>query len=165
VNTNIAPGLFINPFLLWSRLTFKAGELVMASTQVIAARTQRIALAGVAPTAADHSEMALMGTEKIAAAAESAQAVFGRMLVLHRQFAAVAFKQSLAATAGLLSIAASRNATESVERQARLARETLAGSVAVAAKLSTASAGLARSAIKPVHKRVNGNVRRLGKHR
>jgi hypothetical protein len=148
---------------MWSRRAWKSGEMAIAAAQVIGLRTKRIALAGSLPGPRDQREFALMGQEKGAAAMESAHAVGARILMQNQQFAALAFKQILSASASLMSIAASRSAAESVERQSKLARDTMAGSIIAASKLSGSTAQLARRALKPVHARVSGNVRRLGK--
>ena len=163
MNSSEALNLFMNPFLMWSRLAWKTGELAIASAQVIGHRTKRIALAGSLPSARDQREFALMGQEKGAAAMESAQAVGVRMLMLNQQFAALAFKQVLSTSVALMSIAASRTAAESAGRQSKLVRDTMASSVVAASKLSGSTAQLARRALKPVHARVSGNVRRLGR--
>ena len=85
------------------------------------------------------------------------------MFMHPQQFAALACKQMLSASVALMSIAASRTAAESVERQSKLVRDTMAGSVVAASRLSGSTARLARRALKPVHTRVSGNVRRLGR--
>ena len=153
----------MNPFLMWSQLGWKSGEMAIAAAQVIGHRTSRLALAGSVPSARDQREFALMGQEKGDAALESAQAVGVRMLMLNQQFAALAFKQMLSASVAMMSIAASRTAAESVDRQSKLVRDTMTRSVVAASKLSGSTAQLARRALKPVHTRVSGNVRRLGK--
>jgi hypothetical protein len=155
--------LYMNPFLMWSRLVWKTGEIAIASVQVIAHRTNRLALAGAVPSARDQREFALMGREKGAAVLESVQAAGVPMLMLTQQFATLAFKQILSASVALMSIAASRTVAESVDRQSKFVRNTLTGSVVAASKLSGSTAQVARRALKPVHTRVSGNVRRLGK--
>ncbi|HEX7455020.1 MAG TPA: hypothetical protein VF296_03170 [Gallionella sp.] len=75
----------------------------------------------------------------------------------------IIFKLMLSASVALMSIAASRTAAESVDRQSKLLRDTMTSSVVAASKLSGSTAELARRALKPVHTRVSGNVRRLGK--
>ena len=148
---------------MWSQLAWKVGEMAIASAQIIDHRTSRFALAGPVPSARDQREFALMGHEKGEAALESAQAVGVRMLMLNQQFATLAFKQMMSASAALLSLAASRTAAESVERQSKLVRDTRTGLVVAASKLSGSTARLAQRALKPVHSRVSGNVRRLGR--
>ena len=163
MNSIPAINLFIIPLTMWSRLAWKAGEMAISSAQVIGQRTSRLALAGATPNARDQREFALMGREKGEAALESAQAVGSRMFLMGQQIATLAFKQALSASVSLMSIAMSRTVAESADRQARLVRDTMAGSVATAAKLSGTSAGIVKSALKPVQKRVSKNVKRLRK--
>lgn len=163
MNSSKAVNLFANPFLTWSRLAWKAGEMAMASTQVIGHRTHRLTLAGTHPSARDQQELVLMGQEKLQAAADATQAVGMRLLMLNQQFAALALKQVLSATGSLMSIATSRTAAESVERQSRLLRDTMTSSAVIASRFSSATTQLAQRALAPVHARVKGNVRRLGR--
>jgi hypothetical protein len=148
---------------MWSQLAWKTGEMAIASAQVIGHRTSRLALAGPVPSARDQREFALMGQEKGEAALESVQAVGVSMLMLSQQFAALAYKQMLSASVAMMSLAASRTAAQYLDRQSKLVHDTMTNSTVAASKLSGSTAKLARSAVKPVHKRVSGNVRRLGK--
>jgi hypothetical protein len=163
MNSSTATNPFMNPFLLWSRLAWQAGEMAMASAQVIGHRTSRLALAGPAPSVRDQREFTLMGQEKGAAALASAQAMGVPMMRMSQQFASLAFKQMLEASAALMSIGASRTPGESAGRQLKLVRDTLTAPVVAAAELSAATARVARKALAPVHSRVKGNVRRLRK--
>jgi len=162
MNSSRTLNLFMNPFLLWSRLAWKAGEMAIGSLQVIGHRTSRFAHAGIVPSARDQREFTLMSQEKNEAAMESAGAIGARILMLNQQFAALAFKQMLSASAALVSIGASRTVPESVGRQSKLVRDTLVSSAVTASKLSGTTAKLARRALRPVHARVKANVRRLG---
>ena len=135
----------------------------MAATQVIGHRTNRLASAGSIPSTRDQREFTLMVQEKGQAASEAAQAVGARLLMLNQQIAALAFKQMLSASASLVSIATSRSAAESVERQSKLVRDTMANTVIAGSKLSGSTANVAQRALKPVHTRVLGNARRLTK--
>jgi predicted small secreted protein len=65
---------FTNTLLVWTRLAWKTGEMMMASAQVIHHRTLRMTAAGATPSARDRPEFALMGQEKLEAGVESAQA-------------------------------------------------------------------------------------------
>ncbi len=165
MNASEAMNLFTNPFMMWSRLAWKSGEMAIASAQVIGHRTNRLALAGPAPSTRDQREFTLMGREKGAAVLESAQAVGIRVMMLNQQFAALAFKQMLSASLALASVATSRTVAQSVDRQSQFVRNTMTDSVVAASKLSGSTAQLARRALKPVHTRVSGNVRRLGKRK
>lgn len=162
MNSSRTLHLFMNPFLLWSRLAWNAGEMAIGAVQVIGHRTNRIAHAGIAPSARDQREFALMGQEKGEAAMESARAIGARILMLNQQIAALAFKQMLSASAALVSIGASRTAAESVDRQSKLMRDRMTNSVVAGSKLSDSTAQLARQALRPVRTRVKRNVRRLG---
>lgn len=163
MNTGRSLDLFMNPFLMWSRLAWKAGEMAIASAQIIHHRTNRLALAGAAPGVHDRCEFALMGREKGTAALESAQAASVPMLMLTQQFTALALKQMLATSAALMSIGVSRTPTEAAGRQMKLVRDTLTAPVVAVAKLSASGAKVARSAFTPVHSRVKGNIKRLRK--
>lgn len=163
MNSNQALNLFMNPFLMWSRLAWKAGETAVAAAQVIGHRMRGSALAGSAPSTRDLRELALMGEEKGAAGLESALAVGVPLLRLNQQIAELAFKQMMSASMALMSIAASRTSAESVARQSKLVRDTMTGSVVAASKLSGSTARIARRALTPVRRRVSGNARRLGK--
>jgi hypothetical protein len=50
-------GLSVNPFLIWTHLAFKIGEMMLASAQVIGHRTNRMALGGPTPNARDQREV------------------------------------------------------------------------------------------------------------
>lgn len=67
------------PFVLWTDLALRTGEMLVASAQVIGHRTGRMAKAGPSPNARDRKEFRRMGLEKVAAANESAWAM-GRQL-------------------------------------------------------------------------------------
>lgn len=153
--------MLMTPFLIWSRLALKAGDMAMSSAKVIAHRTGSLAFAGAVPSSADRREIALMGREKGEAAVESAQAVGLPLMLFNQQFAALWFKQMLSGWSALMSIAASRTPAQSVERQTKFVSDTIGDSVVAAKKLSGSGARIARSALKPVHKRVKGNVIRL----
>ena len=147
---------------MWSRLAWDAGEIAISSAPVIYHRTRRLAVTGFAPNLRDRRELALMGREKVEAAFESALAVGVRMLILQQQLAAIAFDQMMSWSLASISIASSRTAATSFARQSMLVRDTLSGSVVAASKLSGSTAQLAQRALKPVHTRVSGNMRRLG---
>jgi len=153
----------VNPFLMWSQVAWKAGEMAIASAQVIGHRMSRLALADSIPSARDQVEFALMGREKGEAALAAAQAVGMRMLMLNQQLAAHFFKDMMSASLALMSIAASRTPAVSVERQSRLARDSMNRSLVAASRLSGSTAQLAQRALTPVHARVRKNVRRLGR--
>jgi hypothetical protein len=153
----------VNPFRSWAALAWKTGETMLASGQVIRHRSQRLLAAGHYPSANDRREFALMGQEKIAAAAESSQALALSGVRISQQLSAIAFEQMISAATGMMTLAASRTAGQAFARQSRLMRETLSGSAAATSKLSRSAAQVADRALKPVHARATANARRLGK--
>ena len=163
MNSRRASNSFMNPFLMWGRLAWKTGEMAIASLPVVALRTGRLLLVGAVPSARDRREFDLMGQEKSAAMWESAQAMGWRMLVLNQQLAALVFRQMLSTSATLMSIAASRSLAESILRQSKLAHDAMTGSVAAASRLSGFTAQVTRRGLVPVHARIRGNARRLGR--
>lgn len=156
-------GLSLNPFSMWTDLAFKSGEVLLASAQVIGHRSHRMALAGPTPSARDKREFALMGEEKIAAAAESAQAIAMSMMRLNQQVGALIFRQMLTGATAMTSLASSRTTGQFVARRARLVRDTLANSSAATSQLSTSTARLVDKGLKPIHSRAKGNAKRLAR--
>jgi hypothetical protein len=158
-NARNVPG---NPFLAWTDLAWKIGEMSLASMQVIAHRSRRMAAAGPLPNARDRREFTLMGQEKIEAAAESARAIAAHLTTLNLQLGARAFRHMVTGTAALVSLATSRSVGQSIARQAKLA-QTVSRSAKITSELSGSAAQLARSGLKPIHARATSNARRLGK--
>lgn len=155
-------GYFHNPFAAWLELALKMGEMSMASAQVIAHRTSRMAAAGPKPNARDCAEFTRMGREKIEAVAESASAVATHAARSNTRLGTRAYRQMLAGNAALISLAASRTPAQFFARQAKLAK-VAARSAAATSKYSGSSARLAKLALAPVHSRATANARRLAK--
>ena len=151
-----------NPFLAWIDLAWKIGEMSMASAQVIAHRTARMAAAGPTPNARDRREFARMGQEKFDAAAESAHAIAAQLAATNLKFGARSLRNMVDRNGSANVADVDRNVTQSIARQARLAR-SLSGSARTATDLSAATIRLARRGLKPVHARATANARRLGK--
>jgi hypothetical protein len=154
--------LFTNPFLVWTRLAWKTGEMMLASAQVIHHRTGRMAAAGATPSARDRREFALMGQEKLEAGVESAQAMAAQLMTLNPLLGARAVKHMMSGAAEVMSLAASRTAGQAMARHAKLVR-TMTQSAATAAQLSGAAARLAHRGLIPIHSRATANAKRLGK--
>ena len=128
----------------------------MASAQVIAHRTARIAAAGPRPNARDRKEFTRMAQEKVDASAASARAVAAHMSTMTMDRGVRAFSQMMTATSAFMALAASRTPAQFVARQARLA-ETVARSAITAVEVSTATARLAKHGLKPIHSRATAN--------
>ncbi len=151
-----------NPFLAWTDLAWKIGEMSMASAQVIAHRTKRMAASGPLPGARDRKEFTRMGQEKVEAATESARAIAAHLTAMNLKFGARALRYMVTGTTALMSLAASRSVGQSITRQAKLA-ETLSRSAKTASELSDSTAQLARRGLKPIRVRATANARRLGR--
>ena len=148
-----SPVSYFAPLMLWTDLGAKTLQMMMASTQVIAHRTRRIALAGATPNARDRREFARMGAEKIEAGAKSAQAIAAHMLTISQPWNAVAMRHALRNSAALMSLASSRTPGEFIARQAALARSLG----------QSRSARSAHRALQPIHANAVANAKRLGR--
>jgi hypothetical protein len=153
---------FTNPFLVWTRLAWKTGEMMLAAAQVINHRTGRMAAVGSTPNARDRREFALMGQEKIEAGVESASAMAAQMMMMNPLLGARAVKHMMTGAAAVMSLAASRTAGQAIARRAKLVR-TMTQAAATTAQLSGAAARLAQRGLKPIHSRATANAKRLGK--
>lgn len=151
------------PFMLWSNLGTKTLEMMLASAQVIAHRSRRMALAGHKPNARDRREFALMGQEKIEAGAKSAQAMAVHMLSMGQPLGALAYRDFLRNYAAFMSFASSRTVGQMIARQAAFAR-TLGQSAVSIAGGSKNVTRLAHRGLKPIHAKAVANAQRLGKH-
>ena len=156
-----SPFSYFAPLMLWTDLGAKTLEMMMASTQVIAHRTRRIALSGATPNARDRREFARMGEEKVEAGAKSAKAIAAHMLTMSWPWNAWALNHGLRNSAALLSLASSRTPGEFIARQLALAR-SLGQSTPSAADFSK-SARLAHRALQPIHAKAVANAKRLGR--
>lgn len=150
----------VRAYSSWLALAKSYAEMTAAATQVVAHRTQRIAAAGPNPSERDRREFALMGQEKVEAAAHSAYAVGSELLRINYRSATQAWLAMLTVSADLASLGVSRTPSQAVARQAKLAR-TLRNAAPSAAALSAATVSVTRAALKPVHSRATRNATRL----
>ena len=153
---------FTNPFLVWTHLAWKTGEMMLASAQVIQHRTGRMAVAGAKPSARDRREFALMGQEKIEAGIESAGAMAAQMMALNPLLGTRAVNNVMAGAAALMSLATSQTASQAVARHAKVVR-IMAQSAGTTAQVSAAAARLAQHGLQPIHSRATANAKRLGR--
>jgi len=151
-----------NPFLAWADLAWKVSEMSLASAQVVAHRTARMAVAGPLPNARDRDEFTRMGLEKIEAATESAEAMAAHWTTMNLKLGTSALRHMVTGSAAIASLAASRDFGQFVARQAKLA-EAMSGATTTAHAWSGSTARLAQRGLKPIHARATANARRLGK--
>jgi hypothetical protein len=154
--------LFGNAFHAWTDLAWKIGEMSLASAQVIAYRSTRMAAAGPLPNSRDRREFSRMGHEKVEAATESALGIAAQLTTMSGMVGARAFGHMMSANAALMSLAASRTPGQFFVRHAKLAN-AVSRSTMTAYALSDSTARLAGRGLKPIHARATANARRLGK--
>jgi hypothetical protein len=118
-------------------LAAQAFELGMAAPVVIAHRLARMASAGATPSASDHEEFRLMGSEKIAAASEAWMAMASQTLVENQKLA-LGFVQSF-------WLPGRRAGPKAIQRHMNQAALRILG-----------------KGMTPVHRRAVANARRLG---
>jgi hypothetical protein len=153
--------LCANPFSVWTDLAVKTYEMMVASAEVIGHRAGRMATAGPIPNASDQCEFAMMGQEKIEAAAESARAMAEFVMSLNRQLESQAISQMLTGSTAMISLATSSSVGQSIERQGELIR-TMTESAITLSQLPNSVGLFAHSAVKPLYSRKKANAKRLG---
>jgi hypothetical protein len=153
-----------DPFHLWTDFAMKSAEMLWSSGQVISSRLDRMARAGVNPSAHDRREMLLMGSEKVRAASDSALAVASRMQVANWELILRGWRQGFANLSAMGMLMASRNAGELFARQRHLF-DSLRRSGPTHAHLSSDAARLATAALLPVHRAATANAKRLSRVR
>lgn len=153
-------GMFGNPFLVWTDLAWKFGQMTLASVQVVAHRTTRMAGAGPLPNARDREEFTRMGLEKVDAATESAHAMAAHWTTMNLKLGASAFRYLMTGSAAFASLAASRDVGQFVARQAKFV-ETVSRASVTAHEWSDSTARLAGRGLQPIHARATANARRL----
>lgn len=156
------PVALFNPFLLWTDLALKTGEMLASSGQVIHTRVGRMARAGANPSARDRREFTRMGSEKLKAATQSGLAVATRLQSANLQLAARAWQHWFASLNALSLLLGSRSMGELMLRQNRWL-QTLGPSAHAGARLAGDMARLAGAALQPVHSASTANARRLAR--
>lgn len=155
--------LMLQPFRLWSAVAWKFGEMMIASAQVVGHRAELMRSGGAPGDPRNVREFTLMGQEKIAAGAASAQAMALDSIMLGQRLGLMAFAQMMSAMTSLMSISASRSPGQSMARQAKFASDTLRDSTSATAFVSRSTAKIAQKGMKPIHSRAAANVTRLRK--
>jgi hypothetical protein len=149
-----------DPLMQWVDLAVKTHEMLLSSGSVIRMRTERIAKAGLTPSAVDLAEFQLMGHEKLAAASESGMAMAKQWHSSHFSLANRALQQWLQGTTAFFSLAGSVTPAQAAAHSDALVQAT-AGTATAASQLSDAAACIAREGLKPIHAAATSNARRL----
>jgi hypothetical protein len=150
----------MNPLFAWMEIGWKTGEMLLASAQVIAHRTSRIAAAGPRPGARDRRELTRMVQEKAEAAAESAVAMSMQIGAINMRFALRGLEQMTQATTALMSLPAGRSPAQALARQRALMR-VLRQSLPTPNQISRSTARITRHGLAPIHRRATANAKRL----
>ena len=152
---------YADAWRIWAQFGSRFTEMMFASSQVIAHRTDRMRTAGSSPNAVDRQEFSLMKQEKVDAAFESAQAMALESVFASQRYAAFAFGQFFTGMPALLSLALPGTARQVSERRVRLVRSTVNRSALAANKLSTATGKIVQKGLTPFGKRATANAKRL----
>jgi hypothetical protein len=147
--------LSVNPFLIWTKLALTTGQMMLDSAFVIAQRTNQMARSGPLPSVGDQREFVLMGTEKLSAAVESAQAMALSMISLHLQLPVLAAQHMLNGAA-----APGQSPQRTPAAAARRAGRGSRSPIRLYAQISTSVARLAHKGLKPIP-RARENAKRL----
>lgn len=162
---HMRPNAAFHPILAWSTLALTTSEMLLASAQVIAHRTGRIAMSSLPPNARDQKEFTLMAQEKVEAVTESMQAIALHAMSINQRLGMLAFKQLLSVATGFTTLGANPTLAHCGKRQRQVVANAMAGAATSASRLSGSLAGLAQHGLKPVHARATGNAKRLLKKR
>jgi len=141
----------------------RAHELATATATVLSARTAMIQVALSDPANANHAELERMVVEKAQAATE-----IGRLSWLAWASVASTALSALTAQAQLgatfaAAMASSRSPFDVVAAQTRFASDTAAAAVRSGIALGAALARTAEAPLRPLHRRVAANGKRLAK--
>ncbi|MDM0008635.1 hypothetical protein QTI51_27950 [Variovorax sp. J22G73] len=149
-----------NPLTQWFDLALKTHEMLLSSGSVIRMRTERIAKAGLAPSAVDLAEFQLMGHEKLAAASESGMAMARQWHHSHVSLASRALQQWVQGTTAFLLLAGSVTPAQAAANGDAFV-QSAAGTVSAASQLTDMAARIASDGLKPIHAAATSNARRL----
>jgi hypothetical protein len=144
----------------WFELALKTQEMLLSSGDVIRMRTERIAKAGLAPSADDLAEFQLMGQEKLAAASESGLAMARQWHSSHLSMAHRVLQQWLQSTAAFFSLAGSVTPAQAAAHGDAFV-QSAAGTVNAASQLPDIAARIAHDGLGPIHAAATSNARRL----
>ncbi len=150
------------PFMAWNDLGWKTAEMMMASAQVVAHRTNMMATSSFPPSAADQAEFNLMTQEKVDAAQESLWAATTDMMQQSPLNMMKVMQGMMGLSFDFVRLAGSQTIPEAVRNNARLGRG-LRRTAIDASRLSNSAVGTAGASLKPIHKAATDNASRLGK--
>lgn len=145
----------------WLRIFTETCEMLNATTQVVKARTARMAMAGPLPNEQDRVEFSLMSREKSEAASESIQAMGSGFINLGLALAMETSKYIWATSAAASALVSSQSSAQWLQRQAALLK-IAADSPANPLQLASSTARVMQESLAPIHGRATANAERLG---
>lgn len=149
-----------HPLSQWFDLALKTQEMLLSSGSVIRMRTERIAKAGLTPSAADLAEFQLMGHEKLAAASESGMAMVKQWHSSQFSLAHRALQQWVQGTTAFLLLAGSVTPAQAAANGDAFV-QSAASTVDAASQLPGMAARIAHDGLEPIHAAATSNARRL----
>ena len=151
---------FFNPLMLWADVALKTQEMLLSSGAVIQVRTERMAKAGLAPSADDLVEFQLMGHEKLAAVSESGAAIANQLHTTGFSLVQRSMRHWLSGATAWVGLATSLTPAQAAAHSHELFS---AGNRAVATVTQIGSAGarVVQRGLKPIHAKATANARRL----
>ncbi|HEX7864670.1 MAG TPA: polyhydroxyalkanoate granule-associated phasin [Variovorax sp.] len=149
-----------HPLMQWLDLALKTHEMLLSSGSVIRMRTERIAKAGLTPSADDLAEFQLMGHEKLAAASESGIAMARQWHSSHFSLANRVLQQWVQSTTAFFSLAGSVTPAQAAAHGDAFV-QSAADTVDAASELPAIAARIVRRGLKPIHAAATSNARRL----
>lgn len=160
MSPTLSSSRFINPLMVWTDVALKTGEMLVSSGSVIQARTQRMANAGLLPSADDIAEFQLMGQEKLDAANESNAAMAHELGTKQVALMGHAVQHWFGSVSAFFALAVATTPAEAIERHGKFV-DAATRTVVVASELSNAGARVAQSGLHPIHAKATSNARRL----
>jgi hypothetical protein len=145
----------------WNSLAVKMGEMMLASAETIAQRSQGMTRMGTRPSAQDFREIHRMVQEKIEAAAESGHALWNEMIKLNTRLASLGWQQMAATNSAFLASLSGSTSRKRGKRQHHHAGRAALDVIEAATHIATAVSQSATKGLKPVHRRATANARRL----
>lgn len=136
-----------------------------AAAAVITARTEMAALGCANPSAATRAEMGLMVTEKVDAFAKAGAVVADGAGQIARRSASYAVDETLAAAGAFSRLASCRSPAEAALLQTKLAADFLTRSFTFGLAMNALATRTGDNALRPIHRAVTANEKRLKKKR
>lgn len=148
--------------MLWADVGLKINEMLMSSSAVIQRRTQLMAQAGLAPSAADIEEMQLMSHEKLEAVTESSAAIANQLHTTQYALVNRAVQAWFGSANALVGIATSTSPAQ-IARHGTQWMTAATRAAETVSQLSSASARIAQRGLRPIHAKATSNARRLAR--